>query len=505
MHRPAAAKAKVKAAAKAKARAAVRGIRGVRRRPAAPAVGAPPAPERSVVERFEAGEAVDLVKLPLSSFKVGALLVIEEGIYFGGRCQIAGRFRGFKADNGDPHITIQVTGTTNEEALKFVTGSSSRQVDLHLCGEGCRGEPSNQGLVHARQGRVVKMEREAECTWEKNIMEEPVDELAGLRTTQKEMEELRAKEAKEKEEAARKKTKSSSSEGSKKKRKKTKKRIKVKDKEKKKKDAGGVTQVDDEDPRRSYGGRSVAKKSLEAVFGGTGMDPRSRIRRKVLRYARKKVSKKKDASSSSSSTRTSDSGEASSEEGEDALLDNSRLRMLARHAPGSLTAMGIQRMQEALTQQEGVWGLQEGPQSLPAVTLRYVRSVMCNRLSGGALKEAVTTASALDLIVQGRCAEGCDMLMQRLKAVERVSQGSSWLSSEKLELAPTLNPQITTHAEVDQANKEAKQEQKARGGLMVSQNPKGYGKGKKGKSEEKGSNKGKRKNSDAKGNQQSTT
>lgn len=110
------------------------------------------------------------------------------------------------------------------------------------------------------------------------------------------------------------------------------------------------------------------------------------------------------------------------------------------------------------------------------------------RLTGASLKEALTLGASLDLLIQGRPAEANDFLMQRLKALERISQGNSWQSSEKLELAPSQLPQISTPAELTSAQKEMKMERGLQGGVGnytgKGGNP-GKG-GKKGKSEEKG-------------------
>lgn len=161
------------------------------------------------------------------------------------------------------------------------------------------------------------------------------------------------------------------------------------------------------------------------------MDPQLRIRRKVARYAAKRSKKKKDSSSSSSGSKESSVG--TSEEGEDAL-DQSKIRLLHRHGPGLLTNIGLRRMQSAMTEVEGVWS--NDTSTLRPICLRYVRTQIAGRLTGAPLKEALTLGSSLDLCIQGRIAEGTDYMMQRLKALERISQGNSWQSSEKLELAP---------------------------------------------------------------------
>jgi len=125
--------------------------------------------------------------------------------------------------------------------------------------------------------------------------------------------------------------------------------------------------------------------------------------------------------------------------------------------------------------------------------MKYVRSTLHGKLSGGALREVMTLASMLDLMMMGRVSEAADLGMQRLKSIERVSQGSTWASTEKLELIGTLAPQISTRAEMSVAAKELKLEHQVKGGASLYKG-KGVGapdsKGKKGKVEDKG--KGKR-------------
>lgn len=211
----------------------------------------------------------------------------------------------------------------------------------------------------------------------------------------------------------------------------------------------------------------------------------------MAKYATKKAKKKKEVSSTSSSSEKSSSSGAS-EAGEDALLDQSKIRMMHRHAPGLLTTVGVRRMQQAVTEMEGVWSSENA--NLPPLCLRYVRSQLGGKLTGAPLKEALTLGSCLDLMLQARPAEACDYMMQRLKALERISQGNSWQSSEKLELAPHQLPQISTFAEVKDANRELKLEGTSRSPGFGAKGS-NSGKGKKGKTEDKG--KGKRKGGDA--------
>lgn len=106
----AAGKAKAAPKVKAKAKARVRQVRlrrpaaGVLRRPE----GREPAEEAPVAaapaENFKQGRAVPLHSLPLETFKVGSRIVISEGSYYSGPCQLAGRVRELNfTEQGAPH------------------------------------------------------------------------------------------------------------------------------------------------------------------------------------------------------------------------------------------------------------------------------------------------------------------------------------------------------------------------------------------------------------------
>lgn len=398
-------------------------------------------------------------------------------------------------DDGTRLVLI-LSGTTNEELLRHGTSLEDKRIEVHQCQEGCRDEPHAPGFVHAKIGYISPPEREALLTWEVNLQEEVRDELPQLREMQK------AAEAKEKESTKNKKKEkksSSSSQSTKKKKSKKKKKKEKKEKAKEESVAKDTPEVSGRGSKakkssRRYGGRTIACKDLQATYGGTGMDPRSRIRRKVAAYASRKMKRRKDDSSSSSSSSDSGSLSSGTEEGADALQDHGKIRMLHRHAPGLLTSIAVGRMQNVITEVEGIWGRDSSV--LNPVCLRYVRSQLASKLGGASLKEAVTLGAALDLLIQGRIAEGSDYLIQRLKSLEKIAQGVAWQTSEKLELAPGHVTQISSLAEMNAARKDAKLESENRGSNPSGKGQTGKG-GKKGKQEEKG--KGKRKEAAPKG------
>ena len=477
VRRPAAKGAAIGPKAKAKA-----GAGGVRRPAAAAlAVGRPESP----VEKFQRGENVEATQVPVDQWKKHEMLVFDKAIYFGKEISAAGRFRDLILQDGNVNLKVNLSGTNSEDLLKHGTAVLIREAMVHCCAGGCVNHPEGPLLLHSQMVRRVKVEDEGSLTWEKNmevtIPGGDVDEVEALR---KKEEELRSREdakEKDKKEGKRKKKKEKSGE--------------------KKKDlpsASSSGSVKETGKSQKYGGRANAKKSLEQVYGRTGLDPKPKIRRKVMLMVKKRIKKKGRSSSSSSSEGTSSSPE--SVRASDLMDDMSRVRMVARYGPGVLTAAGLSSMRESLADLEGAW-LEEGNLHAP-ISLRYVRTSMAPKLSGGALRESMTLGTILDLGLQGRVTEAMDTAMQRLKSIEAVGGGATWATGEKLELLPSLTPQIRSRGEMASVNRERKLDLQAQPRTAPAANTgKGWtppGKGKsKNKSDEKGS-KGKKKGGEGK-------
>lgn len=460
-------------------------VRVVRRRPAAQVeeVGRRAA-TLSPGERFKKGETVDLEQLPIGSFQVGALLVFESGTYFGGPCKSAGRFRELCQGDLGARLRIHITGTTHPDLWAFATGTPDRLGEVHICPSDCVGEPHSPGLVHAKTVRLVRKEDETKVDWELNLEVDQVDELEKLRRKKEELEQELAVRKSMDEEREKVKRRSRS------KGKKRRKRKRSRGKESQSEGSKRSKRKSEKSPKRkrTYGGRSVAKKDLDQIFGGTGLDPNSRVRRRVMRYARRKI-RKKTSSSSTSGSSSGSQGSRSSEEAADMLQDVNKIRALHRYGPGILSSMGVSKMREAVVELEGNWEKEDS--SLPPITLKYIRAVIQPKVSGGALREVMTLGTILDQMLMGRISEAADTAMQRLKAIERVSQGGSWSTTDKLELIGNMSPQISTRGELAAAVKETKLDQQSKG-AGPSYKGKGYpqeGKGKKGKGEEKGKSK----------------
>ena len=448
----------------------------VRRRPGAALAGV--GREEAPVEKFLRGEAIEAAQVPVDRWKKHELVVFDQAIYYGKEISAAGRFKDLVLTDGNVNLRVILSGTTSEELLKHGTAVDVRETTVHCCPEGCGNTPEGPLLLHSRHVRRVKAEDEGSLTWEKNmeviITPGQVDEVEALRRKE---EELRKAEEKA---------------GIKDKKKK--KRKKEKDSEKKKELSEETDSGSEESTKkRKYGGRTVAKKKLDQVYGGTGLDPKAKVRRKIVKLVQRRI-KRRSRSSSSSSSSDSSGSQASVHES-DLMGDSSRLRLIARYGPGILTSSALATMRQSLADLDGAW-IEEGNLHVP-ITLRYVRSSMASKISGGALRESMALGTIIDMGLQGRISELMDVAVQRLKSIEAVGGGATWATGEKLELLPGLTPQIRSRGEMASVNRELKLDLQAQP-RAPSTGGQGKGwsnanKGKtKGKAEEKGG-KGKKK------------
>lgn len=197
-------------------------------------------------------------------------------------------------------------------------------------------------------------------------------------------------------------------------------------------------------------------KSLTEVFGRTGLDPRHGTRRKMLRRA-KKVAKK------NSSSRSSTSGSSGSEGGEGSNIfgEEIRVKSVWGKVPGALTWGAISQMQTSLVRQSGEpWELTQD--QVPPIFSQYWRQFLHPKMSGPMNREVQTICFAQDLLIQGRIAQACDVLTQRVKSLEQISGGSDYRISQRQELAPHEVSSLSTNVETLDASRLHREELKAK-------------------------------------------
>jgi len=448
-------------------------VRG-RRRPSAVGEG-DETPERregeegeGILGQYRSGALVEAVKVPPGSFRKGDWLVVPEGTYYQQTVALALRVEKEELEEGEREVIGELTGTKSEELLKFGTAQRPCRLRLHLCLAGCPQLRENPDLVHVR--KLKKIRGEDQKTWEMNLQEEKETHL--LQADEAEWR-RRGEEAKKKGEE---RGGSTSSQSRRKKRKKKKKKGKKRERDEK---------GDQRSPAKvRLGGKTVAKKTLRALYEGTGLDPSVGHRKKVIKRVRKALKKTKDSSSSATSSSSTSSTDM---EGDTLLSDRSKVHRIATLGPGILASQSVNQMKQFLTQITGS-GWEEDSNSLPPILGLYNRTYMSSRLTGGVAREFTTLAWVGDLLLQARPAEALDSVCQRMKSIEMTSNGTAWSTSQKLELVPPADATMASRQEAQIAKKEAKLDQETKGGMTLSEKgrPKGRDKGGKGKEKGKG-------------------
>ena len=402
LRRPAAGGARPVAKAHPKGKA---GARPVPRR----ALGAPgmrrPALRREA-KSLKDGGVVSLEEVKLDELSKDLHLVLEEASYFKTACKAAGRVRSIEAVGSDRYMRLHLTGTTNEDMLKVATAQPSSEFKVHLCVKGCVEDETGDLVIHATKCRMIQ-DLSAEEDWVVNLeavrVPPPGDELALLRAREVKDTPL---EERGKEEAS----SSSSSERSKKKRKRSKKKKKKDKKAKKRKLEKDKKDKPEkiEDLRTPDGSTPMADstKTQEALFSGTGLDPKDKVRRKVVRKARSYLGKrKKDKSSSSGTSSTTSGTEREVEDPEEMSLfqETAKCKALCERFPGVLTQASLVAMRESLLLEMGAEAEVSGPK---ASAVMYARQQLAKKATGPVLREVLNLCTSLDHIIREPCESG---------------------------------------------------------------------------------------------------
>jgi len=222
----------------------------------------------------------------------------------------------------------------------------------------------------------------------------------------------------------------------------------------------------------------AAQKELRDLYAGTALDPQERIRRRILGKAQKFAARKKPRSSSGSSG-SSSSSTSPTVEGfrglESVFAEGNKVRALAERFPGALTLEAVTAMRQALLTTSGE---ELDDTGVKPVALLYYRSVLCRRATGAQSREMLNLAAALDHLLRGRVVCAADIISQRLKAQEAVTQGTSWSVALRMEVPPPESGSLVSRAELQQARREDYSEAQARWRTQANSGSKGDGKGK---------------------------
>lgn len=351
---------------------------------------------------------------PISEWKKGLRVVLSEASYWEEKLQVAGVLEKVEFDGEAVTAYLNLEGTTGEGLVKWKGKYPGQLLSVHFCPKDC-GKVSKDGLAHCEKVRLLKPEFE----------EAPPGRKKEKRGSGSESEASSGEKHSGKKGKKKKKKKSASS------------------KEKKKKVSG--------------------TKSLETVFGSTGLDPDPTTRRKVLRRAKKLAKKKARRSSSSSESTTSSESSLSGEGGSSVIFGQEvKVKSLWLRVPGALTAATLQQLQSALVHQTGQpWELDR--KALPPIFTQYWKATLDTKASRPMSREMSTLAFILDLLLQGRAAAACDVATQRLKSLEQVAGGGDFRVAQRQELVPLEHHTMSSTSETLEASRLQREEMKAKG------------------------------------------
>ena len=167
---------------KAKAKAAA-----VLRRPAGhPRVGAlrRPAGRGEVRSPWAQGLEQELWKVSPTELGPGSLLAITEADYFGAPVKFAGEVTQLVIEHGESTVLMKALGTDHEGLLRAHSARPLQLFKGHICPPGCGKLTSGEYLIHCVKGR--RLNKEQEEGWTSNLEghrppAEEGDEMAELR------------------------------------------------------------------------------------------------------------------------------------------------------------------------------------------------------------------------------------------------------------------------------------------------------------------------------------
>ena len=145
---------------------------------------------------------------------------------------------------------------------------------------------------------------------------------------------------------------------------------------------------------------------------------------------------------------------------EELFLEEAQARYIARKCPGLLARYALKEAKKRLL--SGLGEGSESPKPDP-VFVRYYRQVFLQTGASFPMKrEYLTLAMMLDSMLEGGILKSMDVAVQRLKAVEQISQGVPAQVANRLELIPPEMPTLASTEEARTAAQEHKREEKVR-------------------------------------------
>eukprot|EP00438_Fugacium_kawagutii_P034499 Skav206643 [mRNA] locus=scaffold5599:35854:37374:- [translate_table: standard] len=455
--------ARGRGAAKAKAHPG-----GLRRRPA----GSPGMAEArgDPLAEWQAGRVVKMIEVPLEELMRKEGIVIPKAVYYKQECQIAGVVTGTYPMGEGVGLKFKACGTSHEGILRLQSGQPALEFRIHRCEATCTQDQSADDFLHGLTVRkLLKVEEEE--GWARNLEKAAIpeeDELAGLRARAEVVPGVPP--AKRSRSDSEEKDKKSKKKKKKKKAKEAEKEKKENERKKGEEESGEGTPLDGSKPR------AASKKSPRVLFEGTGMDLKESIRAKVMRRAKRSLSKK-EAKETSSSSSSSSSASFLQEAEETIFAQATKVRKIAESFPGVLAHQALGSMRRSLLAE---MGLDHGRGAVAPVALQYYRQILARRAQGPVAREQLTLATSIDALVRGQVCLALDTMVQRLKSTESSLEGVHWSISQRLEIAPQEGVALAGTTEIKDAQREAYTEHRTK--LLATQadgrGPYGRGQGK---------------------------
>ncbi len=362
-----------------------------------------------------------------------------QGQYWGEPCRFAGVVKSYKIEEGFTEVSLLLSGTGSERLQNWGASHPTQPLRVQVCSRSCGGERVADDLGH---GHLVKKVTSAtEDPWMTSLQLPRGDDLADLRRGLKDLqakevdseqsESTSRKRKKKKEKTRRKLAAEKGKGGVLEEKEKAPEKTKEKKKKKTKKKKRSVSSSDSSSNSKEGEKIRIRSQELVHIFGDTGLDPCPKKRRKIRRKVRVSLKKNKDRESGTSNS--SSSGSLASDD--HLFREDKKVRMIAKRAPGALSAQAAEELKGSLVTASGqVWGMSEG--TVHPLATHYFRSVLKGKMTGGIAREALTLAVLIDNVLQGKVAEGINIAFQRLKSLELIANGTDFRVAQKIELAP---------------------------------------------------------------------
>ena len=119
--------------------------------------------------------------------------------------------------------------------------------------------------------------------------------------------------------------------------------------------------------------------------------------------------------------------------------------VIAERFPGSLSYETLSTMRKSLLSTAGE---EEQEQSTKPIAVLYYRQVLAKKTAGAQSRELLNLATAIDLLLRGRASHALDVLTQRLKAQESVSQGTQWSVAQRIEVPVAEHTSLLQRSEL---------------------------------------------------------